>query len=136
MRSLLSLLLILFSFNLSAQSKFPEIQLIEVEDRIFHGKIDEDPLTIYLKFHQYCRYHNDAYSVSGWFSVDGSTKRTSLAGLFDRGQLFLYHFAEIVSNATTVLVTFMRRFTTPIEFRADGLGIQENVGQENEIGSP
>lgn len=93
-RFLLLLLLVLTNFHLSAQSEYPQIQVVEVRDRVFSGKIGEDPFTLYLSFQQYTPWHNDAYIVAGWYALNNTSEQVPLSGLYDRGELTLYHFSD------------------------------------------
>lgn len=113
MRHILKFLLILTSYNVSAQNEFPRIQTIEVDDKVFHGQIDKNAITIYLKFHQYSNYHRGAYAVNGWYHYHETMKQIPLTGLYDRGELVLYNFTD--SSRSKDMLNFVDRKSNHLE---------------------
>lgn len=94
MKHIVTLILILFTCHLFGQDSSPRIEKIVVEDKLFHGKIDKYPITIYLKFNQFSNYHAGVYSVQGWYYYDKIKTKISLTGLYDYPELTLYNFQD------------------------------------------
>jgi hypothetical protein len=105
MRQLLTYILLLTSYYVSAQNEIPRIQYLEVEDKLFHGQIDKKPITIYLRFNRYANYHRGAYAVKGWYYYNKVQIQVPLTGLYESGELFLYHFTD--SSKSKELLNFL-----------------------------
>jgi len=90
--------------QLFAQEKYPRVEKIVVQDKIFNGQIDKYPITIYLKYKQLSNYHAGVYSVEGWYYYDKVKTKIPLAGLYNYPKLTLYHFNDTAKS--NVLLNF------------------------------
>ncbi|MDA9357096.1 hypothetical protein N8376_05450 [Flavobacteriaceae bacterium] len=77
------------------KSKYPRVEKIVTQDKIFNGRIDKYPITIYLKYEQFSNYHLGVYSVQGWYYYDTVKTKIPLTGLYNGSNLTLYHFGEV-----------------------------------------
>jgi hypothetical protein len=109
-RPLATLLFILSSFQLFAQENYPRVNKVVVEDKLFHGQIDEYPITIYLKFNHYSNYHLGVYSVEGWYYYDKVKTKIPLVGLYNYPELTLYNFQD--TSRSSELLTFREMKST------------------------
>ncbi|QDH80710.1 hypothetical protein FKX85_17345 [Echinicola soli] len=94
-KGIISLLFFLAIGQLIAQQSYPKLQIIHLEDKLLHGRIDDQyDITIYLTFHSFSNYHAAAYSVSGWYYYDHIKTKIPLVGLREYNQLTLYNFSD------------------------------------------
>lgn len=80
------------AIQLFAQDYYPRVQEITTTDKIYHGTIDEYPITIYLSFQQYSDYHLGLYSAKGWYYYDKFKTKIPLVALCSESTLYLYNF--------------------------------------------
>ncbi|MGZ2369504.1 hypothetical protein ACXR6G_06935 [Ancylomarina sp. YFZ004] len=104
MKYILTFILISLSTFLCAQSRFPRVDKIEIEDRVLHGRIDKYPITIYLKFNRYSNCHTGVYSLKGWYYYDKIKTKIPLTGLYEYNELTLYNFQD--TSKTNELLNF------------------------------
>ncbi len=78
----------------TAQNDYPKIIKTRIEDKIFHGEINRNPITIYLKFHQYSNYHLGVYSVNGWYYFDSVKEKIPLVGIVEYNEFVLYNYVD------------------------------------------
>jgi hypothetical protein len=83
---------------LFAQEKYPRVEKIIVQDKIFNGQIDKYPITIYLKYKQLSNYHAGVYSVEGWYYYDKVKTKIPLVGLYNYPKLTLYYFNDTAKS--------------------------------------
>ncbi|MDG1014982.1 MAG: hypothetical protein P8O09_07185 [Flavobacteriaceae bacterium] len=98
MKHITTYILIILSIQLFAQKKHPRVEQIVVQDKIFNGRIDKYPITIYLKYKQFSNYHFGVYSVQGWYYYDKVKTKIPLTGLYNYPNLTLYHFNDTDKN--------------------------------------
>lgn len=98
MKHITTSILLLLTIQLFAQEKYPRVEKIIVQDKIFNGQIDKYPVTIYLKYKQPSNYHAGVYSVEGWYYYDKVKTKIPLTGLYNYPKLTLYHFNDIAKR--------------------------------------
>ena len=94
MKHITTYILLLLTIQLFAPEKYPRVEKIVVQDKIFNGQIDKYPITIYLKYKQLSNYHAGVYSVEGWYFYDKVKTKIPLTGLYNYPKLTLYHFND------------------------------------------
>lgn len=104
MKHITTFILLLLTTHLFAQEKYPRVEKIVVQDRLFNGQIDKYPITIYLKYNQISNYHAGVYSVKGWYYYDKVKTKIHLTGLYNYPKLTLYHFND--STKSNELLSF------------------------------
>lgn len=87
MKKLIVFLVLICAIQLQAQS---EVINITTYDKMIQADIGEYPVTIYLKYHQNSEYHENVYSVKGWYYYNNYRKPIHLVGYYAMGDLYLY----------------------------------------------
>ncbi len=98
MKYITILIILLLTIQLFAQEKYPRVEKVIVQDRLFNGQIDKNPITIYLKYSQSSNYHTGVYSVEGWYFFDKVKTKIPLTGLYNYPNLTLYHFDDTTKS--------------------------------------
>lgn len=98
MKHITTFILLLLTIQLFAQEKYPRVEKIVIQDKLFNGQIDKYPITIYLKYNQTSNYHAGVYSVEGWYYYDKVKTKIPLTGLYNYPKLTLYHFYETTKS--------------------------------------
>jgi hypothetical protein len=98
MKHITTYILLLLTIQMFAQEKYPRVEKIVVQDKLFNGQIDKYPITIYLKYNQISNYHAGVYSVEGWYYYDKVKTKIPLTGLYNYPKLTLYHFNDTTKS--------------------------------------
>lgn len=133
MKYLLVVIYLCFTSQLVAQENFPRIEKVVVKDALFHGQIDKDPITIYLKYAHHSNYHAGVYSVEGWYYYDKVKTKIPLIGLSENAGLTLYNFTDTAkSNELLHFHVMKNNHWDDMEYYKNISGFQEKFVLENE----
>lgn len=102
--------LLLFLYSVLFLSQKVELKSITDSSQIFKGEIAGLPITMQLNYTGIIDCSQYQHFVDGWYYYDKYQKKIALSGIYDYGNLHLYHFG---GKQKQVFKTFQDKITSP-----------------------
>ncbi|MET3034823.1 hypothetical protein ABXT08_01855 [Chryseobacterium sp. NRRL B-14859] len=95
--------LFLLSFFTLCLSQKVELKSVTDSSQVFKGEITGIPITLQLNYTGIVDCNQYQHFVEGWYYYDKYQKKIPLTGVYDEGDLFLYHFGNKQKQQTAAL---------------------------------